>query len=174
MGVPTLGCGCAVCTSPDPHDRRLRPSALIRWNEPGNAARFSAAERVVVIDTGPDFREQALRSGNHPRRRRALHALPRRPHPRPRRPAPAQLRRLSRRRSHPPLRHGRKPPPSSSTSSPTPSRPTPRTPTAPASAACPLAERNPIHGVDFLRVPVLHGQMQIVGYRFGRPPTSPT
>ena len=26
MGVPTLGCGCAVCTSTDPHDRRLRPS----------------------------------------------------------------------------------------------------------------------------------------------------
>ena len=31
----------------------------------------------------------------------------------------------------------------------------------------PVAERNPIHGVDFLRVPVLHGQMEIVGYRFG-------
>src|ERR1035438_9913552 len=89
MGVPTLGCGCAVCTSADPHDRRLRPSALVRWREPdegfglppfpqeaaermGHGA-FSAAEaedkagrvggreRVVVIDTGPDFREQALR-----------------------------------------------------------------------------------------------------------------
>src|ERR1700690_3131935 len=56
MGVPTLGCDCAVCTSTDPRDRRLRPSLLLRWN-----AEFR--ERVVVIDTGPDFREQALRNG---------------------------------------------------------------------------------------------------------------
>ena len=56
MGVPTLGCRCAVCTSADAHDRRLRPAALVRWNEGGH-------ERVVVIDTGPDFREQALRAG---------------------------------------------------------------------------------------------------------------
>ena len=32
MGVPTLGCDCAVCTSADPRDRRLRPSVLLRWN----------------------------------------------------------------------------------------------------------------------------------------------
>ena len=57
MGVPTLGCRCAICTSADPHDRRLRPSALVRWNEP------DGRERVIVIDTGPDFREQALRNG---------------------------------------------------------------------------------------------------------------
>ncbi len=56
MGVPTLGCTCAVCTSTDPHDRRLRPSVLLRW--PGADGR----QRVVVIDTGPDFREQALRN----------------------------------------------------------------------------------------------------------------
>ena len=56
MGVPTLGCGCAVCTSADPRDRRLRPSIMLRWNQ-------GECERVVVIDTGPDFREQALRSG---------------------------------------------------------------------------------------------------------------
>ena len=56
MGVPTLGCGCAVCTSDDPHDRRLRPSLLLRWQAGGR-------ERVVVVDTGPDFREQALRNG---------------------------------------------------------------------------------------------------------------
>jgi phosphoribosyl 1,2-cyclic phosphate phosphodiesterase len=60
MGVPTLGCRCAVCTSTDPHDRRLRPSVLIRWNEHDNGA---SRERVVVIDSGPDFREQALRAG---------------------------------------------------------------------------------------------------------------
>ena len=51
MGVPTLGCGCAVCTSSDPHDRRLRPSVLLRWRE-----QAGGCERVVVIDTGPDFR----------------------------------------------------------------------------------------------------------------------
>jgi phosphoribosyl 1,2-cyclic phosphate phosphodiesterase len=61
MGVPTLGCDCAVCTSPDPHDRRLRPSVLLRWREPGDTA-DRVRERAVVIDTGPDFREQALRS----------------------------------------------------------------------------------------------------------------
>jgi phosphoribosyl 1,2-cyclic phosphate phosphodiesterase len=58
MGVPTLGCTCAVCTSPDPHDRRLRPAAMVRWTSPE-----ASRERVVVIDTGPDFREQMLRSG---------------------------------------------------------------------------------------------------------------
>lgn len=56
MGVPTVGCRCAVCTSDDPRDRRLRPSLLVRWRERDR-------ERVVVIDTGPDFREQALRTG---------------------------------------------------------------------------------------------------------------
>jgi phosphoribosyl 1,2-cyclic phosphate phosphodiesterase len=58
MGVPTIGCACAVCTSADPRDRRLRPSVLVRWRDAE-----AAVERVVVIDTGPDFREQALRSG---------------------------------------------------------------------------------------------------------------
>jgi phosphoribosyl 1,2-cyclic phosphate phosphodiesterase len=62
MGVPTLGCGCAVCTSADPRDRRLRPSVLVRWNETAGTER-TVQERVVVIDTGPDFREQALGSG---------------------------------------------------------------------------------------------------------------
>ena len=57
MGVPTVGCGCAVCTSADPHDQRLRPSVLIRWTVAGDPAR----QRAVVIDTGPDFRQQALR-----------------------------------------------------------------------------------------------------------------
>lgn len=58
MGVPTVGCGCAVCTSTDPRDRRLRPSVVVRWRDAGDDAR----ERVVLIDTGPDFREQALRA----------------------------------------------------------------------------------------------------------------
>ena len=49
VGVPTIGCHCPVCTSEDPHDRRLRPSVLVRWD--GHA---------VLIDTTPDFRQQAL------------------------------------------------------------------------------------------------------------------
>jgi phosphoribosyl 1,2-cyclic phosphate phosphodiesterase len=52
MGVPTLGCHCAVCESMDPHDKRLRPSLLLSRNE-----------QNVVIDTTPDFRTQALRVG---------------------------------------------------------------------------------------------------------------
>src|SRR5579872_6627220 len=55
MGVPTLGCDCAVCTSADPRDRRLRPSVLLQWE-------YENRQRVVLIDTGPDFREQALRN----------------------------------------------------------------------------------------------------------------
>ena len=52
MGVPTLGCHCAVCESTDAHDKRLRPSLLL-----------SRGEQNVVIDTTPDFRTQALRAG---------------------------------------------------------------------------------------------------------------
>jgi phosphoribosyl 1,2-cyclic phosphate phosphodiesterase len=51
MGVPTLGCHCAVCESSDPHDKRTRPSVLI-----------SSGGRNVVIDTTPDFRFQAMRA----------------------------------------------------------------------------------------------------------------
>jgi phosphoribosyl 1,2-cyclic phosphate phosphodiesterase len=32
----------------------------------------------------------------------------------------------------------------------------------------PLAERNPVHGVEFIRIPVMHGEMEIAGFRFGR------
>ena len=56
MGVPTLGCQCAVCTSKDPRNRRSRPSIAVAWKN-------DAADNLVVIDTGPDFREQALREG---------------------------------------------------------------------------------------------------------------
>jgi phosphoribosyl 1,2-cyclic phosphate phosphodiesterase len=52
MGVPSLACRCPVCTSTDPHDNRLRPSLLLSRNE-----------QNVVIDTTPDFRQQALRIG---------------------------------------------------------------------------------------------------------------
>jgi phosphoribosyl 1,2-cyclic phosphate phosphodiesterase len=52
MGVPTVGCDCDVCRSKDPHDRRTRPSIMIEWDG-----------HRVLIDTTPDFREQALREG---------------------------------------------------------------------------------------------------------------
>jgi len=50
MGVPTIGCDCAVCHSSDPRDRRTRPSVLIEY-----------AGQSILIDTTPDFREQAIR-----------------------------------------------------------------------------------------------------------------
>jgi phosphoribosyl 1,2-cyclic phosphate phosphodiesterase len=50
MGVPTIGCDCVVCHSVNPKDRRTRPSVLISYNG-----------RHVMIDSTPDFREQALR-----------------------------------------------------------------------------------------------------------------
>ena len=52
MGVPSLGCHCRVCTSDDARDNRLRPSLLLSRNG-----------QNVVIDTTPDFRQQALRAG---------------------------------------------------------------------------------------------------------------
>jgi len=52
MGVPTLTCHCRVCCSKDPRDNRLRPSVLL-----------AHAGQTAVIDTTPDFRTQALRVG---------------------------------------------------------------------------------------------------------------
>ena len=52
VGVPTIGCECRVCASPDPRDKRLRPSVLVNYGG-----------HNVLIDTSPDFRAQALRAG---------------------------------------------------------------------------------------------------------------
>jgi phosphoribosyl 1,2-cyclic phosphate phosphodiesterase len=51
-GVPIVACPCAVCASTDPHDKRTRPSILLEYDG-----------RAVVVDTTPDFRTQALREG---------------------------------------------------------------------------------------------------------------
>lgn len=52
QGVPVIGCQCAVCRSTDPRDKRLRTSAMVEWQG-----------LRLVIDAGPDFRQQLLREG---------------------------------------------------------------------------------------------------------------
>ena len=49
-GVPQIGCPCKVCTSTDPKDKRLRTSALVE-----------VGGKRILIDCGPDFRQQMLR-----------------------------------------------------------------------------------------------------------------
>lgn len=159
MGVPTLGCSCAVCTSADPHDKRLRPSVLLRWRE-------GERERVVVIDTGPDFREQALRNGltrvdavlyTHGH---ADHIL-----------GLDDLRPLSFTVS----REGGVIPLFASEATSEVLRriydytfsPDATYPTRARVRIEPLGERTTVHGVEFLRVPLLHGKMEIAGFRFG-------
>jgi len=163
MGVPTLGCDCAVCTSADPRDRRLRPSVLLRWHEQG---RLGGRERVVVIDTGPDFREQALRAGLHRldavlyTHAHADHIL-----------GLDDLRPLS----FTVFREG----------ADLPLYVTPETrqaierifdytfspqatyPNRARATLHNLGDHATIHGVRFTRVPVLHGEMEISGFRFG-------
>lgn len=51
-GVPEIGCRCATCTSTDPRDRRRRTSALIETEG-----------KKLLIDCGPDFRQQILDAG---------------------------------------------------------------------------------------------------------------
>jgi len=171
MGVPTLGCACKVCASPDPRDRRLRPSALLTWQENASGPEPTPGEeravvRAVVIDTGPDFRAQALCAGlkrvdavfyTHGH---ADHVL-----------GMDDLRPLSYIASR--------------ESGPIPLYAAPWTVAilerifdytfSPAATYAnrarvklePLAAHNPVHGVDFVRIPVKHGQQAIDGFRFG-------
>ena len=161
MGVPTLGCACAVCTSADPRDRRLRPSVMVSWTGPE-----TRSPHIVVIDTGPDFREQALRAGiahvdavfyTHAH---ADHIL-----------GMDDLRPLS-------FAAAKK-------SGPIPLYATPDTIAilervfdytfSPGATYInrarvelkPVAAHNRVHGVRFTRIPVMHGDMEISGYRFG-------
>ena len=52
QGVPVIACDCPVCTSADKRDKRLRVSVMIETQG-----------KVIVIDSGPDFRYQMLRAG---------------------------------------------------------------------------------------------------------------
>lgn len=52
MGVPQIGCGCAVCRSDDPRDRRTRTAALVE-----------SGDTTLLIDTPPELRLQLLRHG---------------------------------------------------------------------------------------------------------------
>lgn len=51
QGVPVIACSCAVCRSADKKDKRLRASVLVETRG-----------KVLIIDTGPDFRQQMLRA----------------------------------------------------------------------------------------------------------------
>lgn len=162
MGVPTVGCSCAVCTSPDAKDRRLRPSVLLRWDEPGETCR----SRVVVIDTGPDFREQALRQHlthvdavlyTHAH---ADHIL-----------GMDDLRPLS----FVAHRHGLPIPLYASEDTAAVLEriydytfsPSATYATRARVEIRPLRDRTLVHGVEFVRIPVLHGDMEVAGFRFG-------
>ncbi|MFZ9848332.1 MAG: MBL fold metallo-hydrolase [Flavobacteriales bacterium] len=50
QGIPVIACGCEVCTSSNPKDNRLRVSVMIEVDG-----------KNIVIDSGPDFRQQMLR-----------------------------------------------------------------------------------------------------------------
>lgn len=52
QGVPVIGCQCKVCRSKDEKDKRLRASVMIETEDMN-----------LIIDTGPDFRQQMLRAG---------------------------------------------------------------------------------------------------------------
>src|ERR1019366_1211729 len=165
MGIPTLGCDCAVCTSAvspagDPHIRRTLPSILISWEN-----------HNVVIDTGPDFHAQAIRAGirrldavfythghaDHILGMAALRPLPF-PSPRPLplyadAPTAATIERIF------------------DYTFPSDSDPDARYPTSARVALHRLSPTPgaavPLFGASFQRIPVAHGRQTITGYRFG-------
>ena len=164
MGVPTLGCDCAVCASAvsptgDPRNRRTRPSVLISWDS-----------HNVLIDTGPDFHAQAIRANlrsldavlyTHPH---ADHIL-----------GLDDLRPLSFRNAPDTL-----PLYADDPTADTIERIFDYTFAGPGKDRYPTSARVTLHriadtpgtaidlfGIPFLRIPVTHGHRTITGYRFG-------
>ena len=167
MGVPTLGCACQVCTSADPHDRRLRPSVLLRWTErAGDSGDAPELERVVIIDTGPDFREQALRERlthvdavfyTHAHADHILGMDDLRP-----------LSFIASRRGGPiPLFADAETTAVLEQIFSYTFSPHATYPTRARVELMPLTARNPVHGVEFVRIPLFHGELPISGFRFG-------
>ena len=163
MGVPTLGCDCAVCTSNDPRDKRLRPSVMVRWHAPGD---LTGPERVVVIDTGPDFREQILRSGvrrvdavfyTHSHADHILGLDDLRPlsfiASREGGPIPLYVPAETRQTLERIFDYTFSPQATYLNRA--------------RLQLVPLAETNSVYGVDFCRIPLIHGELEIVGYRLG-------
>ena len=52
QGIPMIGCGCKVCSSEDRKDKRLRSSVYVEYED-----------LKLLVDAGPDFRQQMLREG---------------------------------------------------------------------------------------------------------------
>lgn len=63
-GVPLIGCGCKVCTSSHPRNRRTRTSCLLR-----------SEKSSILVDIGPDFRQQALREKIETTGEKSVHGL---------------------------------------------------------------------------------------------------
>ena len=59
VGVPVITCDCAVCTSDDPRNQRLRAGLLLEWDAPDP----ESGRIKVLVDTSTDLRQQALRAG---------------------------------------------------------------------------------------------------------------
>src|SRR5215210_1518200 len=57
-GIPMIGCTCAVCTSPDPRDKRTRPSVVISYGGPADGIHTR-----VLVDTTPELRLQCVAHG---------------------------------------------------------------------------------------------------------------
>jgi phosphoribosyl 1,2-cyclic phosphate phosphodiesterase len=152
-GVPVPTCECRVCVSADPRDQRLRPSVLLQWDDAN-----------VLIDTATDLRTQALR---HSIRRidavlythaHADHVL-----------GLDELRLYNWRQGGAVPAYG----------SPATLAALSRTfwyvfDEAPAEHTRPLVERRPVQGPftllrrEVIAVPLLHGTLEILGYRLGR------
>lgn len=65
-GVPMIGCGCEVCQSDDPRDRRDRSSVVVRVPRPRTSSGISDGvpeQYTVLIDASPEVRHQSIRHG---------------------------------------------------------------------------------------------------------------